>query len=429
MKKVFIAILILLLAFLGCSKTEKQKNMNDLDVDMAFAFNTTRAVTVDIEGPAETDFNLFLAYDGDLKEGKGDTLLLDDQIVQTMTDSTGKFKDILTIPSYYDEVFLQSGEYIEQIPIIKPNPTEGEIIDVFAPSKSELAKTTGKCATIKYYYPSKNKYGTMMFEDLWPNTGDYDLNDLVIDCNYTENYDQSSWIYVPPAGSFFYEIYEVDAKFKIRATGASYKISFGFQLPDICYINGNVTSTLPQGLQIEQDNNTIICIFDVHQALGSPSGTWTNTDESMPYYDPVEFTLTIPVKYVSGDDPAWVNWVNNSDDPIYYPPYNPFIYVNNDRGHEIHLANYPPTDSMNTDLFDTGNDASDPAAGIYFRTINGLPWGVNVGRSTLYMKETIPIIDGFNHFAEWAESGGTVYTNWYRDRSGFINHENIYTEP
>jgi len=428
MKKIVLLLMVIGIAILGCSKTDEHKNMNDLDVDLNFTFNTTRMVTVDIQGPIETDFNLFLAYDGEIKEGKGDTLLLDKQIIQTMTDSTGKFEDILTIPSYYNQVFLQSGEFIKQIPIIKPNPTEGEIIDVFTPSKDLTDIGNSKCHYIYVYYPSKNHYGTMMYEDLWPNTGDYDLNDLIIDATWIEKYYSNQYIYVPPM-YLFRKIFEIEATFIIRATGASYKISFGVQLPNLCYIDGAVTTDLPQGLSVEQDNNTIIFIFDVHQALGSPAGTWTNTDESMQYYPPVEFIVHIPIQYVDGFDPAWDEWKNDKNNPIYNPPYNPFIYVNDDRTHEIHLANYPPTDSMNTDLFDTGDDASNPGAGIYYRTSNGLPWGVNVGESTLYMQETIPIIDGFNHFAEWAESGGVIYTDWYKDKSGYINHENIYTEP
>ncbi|MBN2018358.1 MAG: LruC domain-containing protein [Candidatus Cloacimonetes bacterium] len=267
-----------------------------------------------------------------------------------------------------------------------------------------------------------------MFEDLWPNKGDYDLNDLVIDCNWIEKYYNNQSIYVPPF-YFFKKIFEIEARFLIRATGASYKISFGVQLPDLCYIDGTVTTDLPQGLQVEQDNNTIIFIFDVHEALGSPSGEWTNTDESMAYFDPVEFIVHIPVEYVNGFDPAWDDWKSDPDNPIYNPPYNPFIYVNDIRSHEIHLANYPPTDSMNTSLFGTGDDDSNPAAGIYYRTSNGLPWGVNISESTVHMKETIPIIDGFNHFAEWAQSGGTTYTDWYINKSGYIDWGNIYTEP
>ena len=428
-RNLFIAI-VLMAVLVSCSwwDKDKHKNMHELDIDLNFTFNTTRMVTVEITGPIETDFNLFLEYEGDTKSPK-DTLLLDKMVVATMTDSTGVFEDIITLPSYGNYVYLQSGEYIKKLTIDKTTTTEGEVIDSFEIPKYLANNSGSKCHTIYIYYPCKDTYGTVMFEDLWPNTGDYDLNDLVIDANWIEKYYSDEWIWVPPAWSWFRQIFEIEAKFKIRATGAGYKISFAVQLPNLCYIDGTVTTTLSQGLEVEQDNNTIIFIFDVHEALGSPAGTWTNTDESMAYYPPVEFTVHIPIQYVNGLDPAWAAWISDQNNPIYNPPYNPFIYVNDDRSHEIHLANCPPTDSMNTALFDTGDDASNPAAGIYFRTSNGLPWAVNVGESTVYLKETIPIIDGFNHFAQWAESGGTTYTDWYKDKSGYINWENIYTEP
>ena len=428
MKKNFFIVVVLMAVLVSCSwwNKDKHKNMHDLDIDPNFAFNTTRMVTVEITGPIETDFNLFLEYDGDSKSPK-DTLLLDGMVVATMTDSTGMYEDFISLPSYRSHVYLQSGEYIKKLTINKTSTTEGEIIDTFTLSKDN--NSPSKCFYIYCYYPAKNKYGTIMFEDRWPYTGDYDLNDLVIDANWIEKYNRWSWIYVPPLHRWFYRIFEIEAKFKIRATGASYKISYAVQLPDLCYIDGAVTTTLPQGLEVEQDNNTIIFIFDVHEALGSPAGTWTNTDELMTYFNPVEFTVHIPVQYVNVNDPAWVAWNNDKNNPIYDPPYNSFIYVKDDRTHEIHLANYPPTDSMNTALFGTGNDASDPANEIYFRTSNGLPWGVYIAESCVYMKETIPIIDGFNHFAEWAESGGTTYTDWYKAKSGYISWENIYTEP
>ena len=429
MKKSFFIAIVLMAVLVSCSWWNKDdnKSMHDLNIDPAFTFNTTRMVAVEITGPIETDFNLFLEYDGEGKSPK-DTLLLDQMVVATMIDSTGVFEDIITIPSYRNHVYLQSGEYIKKLTINKTTTTEGEAIDSFSLPKESMGSTPSKCCYTYIYYPCKNRYGTVMFEDLWPDTGDYDLNDLVIDCNWIEKYYNHQYLYVPPF-YYFKKIFEIEAKFKIRATGASYKISFAVQLPDLCYINGAVTSTLPQGLTVEQENNTIIFIFDVHEALGSPAGSWTNTYEPYEYFDPVEFTVHIPIQYVNGNDPAWTAWKNDQNNPIYNPPYNPFIYVNDDRSHEIHLANYPPTASMNTALFDTGDDASNPAAGIYFRTSNGLPWAVNVGESTIYMKETIPIIDGFNHFAQWAESGGTAYTNWYKNNSGYISWENIYTEP
>jgi len=51
-----------------------------------------------------------------------------------------------------------------------------------------MADSGSKCIYLYYYYPSQDHYGTAMFEDLWPKTGDYDLNDLVIDANWIEKY-------------------------------------------------------------------------------------------------------------------------------------------------------------------------------------------------------------------------------------------------
>ena len=50
------------------------------------------------------------------------------------------------------------------------------------------------------------------------------------------------------------------------------------------------------------------------------------------------------------------------------PPYNPFIFVESDkdRGREVHLVKYPPTDKADFGLFGTGSDASRPDEGLYY---------------------------------------------------------------
>jgi len=35
------------------------------------------------------------------------------------------------------------------------------------------------------------------------------------------------------------------------------------------------------------------------------------------------------------------------------------------------------------------------------------------------MKEKQEIINGYLHFADWAESGGTQYPDWYKDLPGY----------
>ncbi|MGQ1909464.1 DUF4842 domain-containing protein [Marinifilum sp. RC60d5] len=42
-----------------------------------------------------------------------------------------------------------------------------------------------------------------------------------------------------------------------------------------------------------------------------------------------------------------------------------------------------------------------------------------------YTKEKVEIIEGYNHFASWAESGGASFTYWYKDNSGYRNDSNI----
>jgi LruC domain-containing protein len=43
-----------------------------------------------------------------------------------------------------------------------------------------------------------------------------------------------------------------------------------------------------------------------------------------------------------------------------------------------------------------------------------------------YPIETVEIIDAYLHFAEWAQSGGVSYPDWYTDQSGYRVPANIY---
>jgi LruC domain-containing protein len=83
----------------------------------------------------------------------------------------------------------------------------------------------------------------------------------------------------------------------------------------------------------------------------------------------------------------------------------------------------PPTSLMNTDLFGTEDDTSDPANGRYYKNSTNLPWGIDIIHDFIYLVEKQAIINGYNRFAEWAESGGTEYPDWYKDQDGYRNHQ------
>ncbi|MDN5353817.1 MAG: hypothetical protein PWQ09_573 [Candidatus Cloacimonadota bacterium] len=257
-------------------------------------------------------------------------------------------------------------------------------------------------------YPSETEYATLAFEDYWPLEGDYDMNDLVIDYNFTVKYKDDTLIK---------EI--ILAKFHLRAIGASYHLGFGFQLPENLEVNGDITST--NGLAyVEADNRTIILFDDARDVIPDNPGQFINTDPTLPYTPTFVIGLAIPV------EDNW--WEIVQMGPWNCPPYNPFIFVGQ-RSHEIHLANYPPTLQADFELFGTDNDASDPESDVYYRTTENLPWAFNIGESTVYPIEKTAIIQAFNYFAAWANSDGNNYQDWYKDEPGYRNNDLIYQEP
>ena len=263
------------------------------------------------------------------------------------------------------------------------------------------------------YYPSKDGYSSLAFEDLWPAKGDYDMNDLVLTYRFNQITNCKN------------KVVEIKAKLIPEAQGAGLHNGFAFQIPVSPAKVVNVTGLdLRHNLFPQSTNNTesgqsltVIPVFDdAYDQLPHPgSGTGTNTTPGSPYVTPpvlnVDITFTEPI----------------SISIIGTPPYNPFIVVNQSRGTEVHLPNKPPTDKANTALFRTLDDTSDPPTGRYYKTINNLPWAINISDQFAYPIETAFITSAHLKFASWAESSGTIYKDWYKNLPGYRNNANIYT--
>ncbi len=262
------------------------------------------------------------------------------------------------------------------------------------------------------YYPNANDWGTFAFEDLWPGKGDYDFNDLVLDYQYKS---------VLSSGN---DLVEFFVDYSVRAVGASLINGFGIMIEGD---PGNVVSVTGQNftenyLNIaangteENQSNTVIIFFDnAFNMIGSSGGGFINTVPEIPYVNPD----TNQVHVVFGNPTSRV--VSNR-----VAPYNPFIIVDKTRGVEVHLAGEEPTDLVDVALFGTWADDTDPAIGKYYQSTNNLPWAIDLPVSFEYPVEQVQIIDAYNFFADWAESGGSLYYDWYEDLSGYRNAENIY---
>jgi len=263
------------------------------------------------------------------------------------------------------------------------------------------------------YYPSNSDYGTFAFEDLWPYRGDYDFNDLIIDYRFNSITNSSN------------EIVELRPVFILRAIGGSFRNSFGFVMdvpPD--FINsvtgqkifGSELNLSANGTEANQSKAVIIVFDDAYKILSVPSGgTYVNTQPDDPFVEPDTISLVITL-----------NLSKVVTDPLSLPPYNPFIIVDQDRGVEVHIAGYPPTDLVDYSLFGTGNDQSNAELGRFYFSAQDFPWGVNLPQKFAYPVEKTSIITAHLKFENWANSIGASYVDWFQDKTGYRNTQKIY---
>ncbi|NQU35541.1 MAG: LruC domain-containing protein [Bacteroidetes bacterium] len=259
------------------------------------------------------------------------------------------------------------------------------------------------------YYPTSS-YGTLAFEDLYPYMGDYDFNDVVVDFRF-EMYSNSDNL-----------VTDLKVNIVARASGASFENGFGFSFYDQqgilsgnisvtgCVLSEGIIETGSNGLELNQSKPTIIAFDNFFNILSTAGGMGVNTTPGAQFvpYDTIclYFQINTPVRMY--DVAPW-NW-------------NPFIFVNGNRGHEIHLKNKPSTSLVDENISGTGESSGWG----YYTTSTYLPWGLQVPESIDYPTEETDILNAFNHFREWAESGGRENNSWYKDFPGNRNNELLY---
>lgn len=236
------------------------------------------------------------------------------------------------------------------------------------------------------YIPSAYGWGTYGFEDLWPSKGDYDFNDLVVNYRYA-NVANAEGLLV-----------ETVMNFVIKNVGGSFKNGFGIEIDMAESLIEQVTgfkhtegmiSLNGKGLEASQSKPVII-VFD---------NAWAN------YPDNALFELTI--KYANPIEQSQLG------------TFNPFIFVNKDRGREVHLKNMTPTDLADANYFGTGDDNSNISSKVYYKDNLSLPWAMDIIHDFVSPKEKNEIMRGYTYFARWAESGGVDYPDWYKDKPGY----------
>jgi LruC domain-containing protein len=270
------------------------------------------------------------------------------------------------------------------------------------------------------YFPASG-FGSLAYEDLWPGKGDYDFNDLVIDYQFhTVTNGQN-------------KVVDITATFVSKASGASLENGFGFSLPEASTtlksnesnlivtgsdIGENFITLNASGHESGQSKPTIIVYDNVFNLLPHPgTGLGINTTPTAPFVDFDTIQLTIrPTIPVTISDFSLITW-------------NPFLIVNKNRDHEIHLRGYGITDLGSSSYFGQWEDASNLQSGETYKTALNLPWAIDIPAEFVWPVEKVEITQAHLKFAAWAESSGSLYPDWYLNSSGYRNNANLYEIP
>ncbi|MDB5012998.1 MAG: hypothetical protein JWQ25_1200 [Daejeonella sp.] len=268
------------------------------------------------------------------------------------------------------------------------------------------------------YFPSQSNWGTLAFEDNWPSKGDYDLNDLVVSYRYsfTSNANNS--------------IVDLKGDFAIAAAGATFKNGFGVQFPFAANLVSEVTgqhltaayiSKSANGLEAGQAKAVIIPFDDHTSLIKNTSGSFfinTENDRSKVKGD----TVHVQIQFTSPQPSATIGLA----------PFNPFLISDQRRGYEIHLPGYLPTDKVDSKLFGTVADRSNPLIpSTLYKTDLNWPWALSFTETFIHPIEMQSIDKGYLHFLDWASSTATPkpYSDWYSNTSvGYRDPKFIYNK-
>ncbi len=285
---------------------------------------------------------------------------------------------------------------IYSAPITNDNDNDGvpNSVDEF-PSDSQRASSV--------WYPSKTGWNTLAYEDMWPSTGDYDMNDLVVNYRYRQ--------ILRADGT----IKEIEVLYQLTATGAGQHDGFALELTGIPFatqldyatlkINGATASNISP-IQSVLGNTNIYQVFrifgDAYVSFGlsSTDSRKVNTVKGGVTKPAITYQLNVAFK-----DTLTKSLFT------YTPPYNPFLFKSNSVGEEVHLPGYPPTSGADKSRFNTSDDDSGVKG--YYLSKLGHPWALNIPSAWKWPEEAIDIQRAYPDFKAWAESGGVQKPAWY----------------
>ena len=186
-------------------------------------------------------------------------------------------------------------------------------------------------------------------------------------------------------------ISEIQLSLKPLARGGTKESGFGIELP---FAAGMIRNVIGATLESGNGNATLIIWNNTDDVFGGSGIINTYPSQSHKNIPATEATITLNTFLTDAE----VNFVK----------FNPFIFINGKRGHEIHLVDYEPTSKMDFSMLGMGVDRSDIKKGIYYRMDNTYPWALDIPRisstsSWSYPAEGEDITEVYLNYEKWTQ--------------------------
>ena len=370
----FASCLLGIFAFSSCEKNlydeskqpEEETKMTDLIVPKNFDWSDTQEVKAQIT-PAETIVSVYLD-----KECKEEALLFQmDMNIESNDNQSVEFP--IAIPTYVENVYVKY-EGVDRISIV---PVQDGKIAIKAPQIQNIKSRAVINTKNSNEYGLLSINGTLMFEDMYPQLGDYDFNDFVARYNLRILYKYSRGKY--------YEN-KMCISVQIRAVGGIYKYEPYIRLTKVKADNIIIETTEKNVKSIKGPNGEAIISY---KSPTPPSG--------YKYYNTEKNEMTKPDKFKE----IWITLKN----PIEYEDvmdknYNIDMYIaKENHKQEIHLKGYEP-------VYDQHQDYADK---------NNFVWGIRTWGIFDHAIEGKNFLKAYPQFKGWVTSGGKEYKRWWEE--------------
>jgi len=290
---------------------------------------------------------------------------------------------------------------------------KGSVLNVVQESSSPALTKAPGTVKQRVYFPAKGKYATVMFEDLFPDKGDMDMNDIVFGLNVQFDLDAQArvlaiWFHIQPRGiGSSYKNIGIAANFTNYSNtnpGISYYIYSDENLNISRFFNVDYLSQTVYTAEKNNNASEVIPITgDYRASFADTSELFINVRSVDPAIATTNFSVAVDL--LTKNNYYWDFTL--FDEPLPNKINIDIFTLINVRSKEVHFKGQKATERFNRQYFVYTMPKTD------FSTLDNWVWAIISDKSIRHPLEFVKIFNSYPNFKTWAEGGGATNINWY----------------